>query len=284
MNVVHSIQEVREIIAAQRAENNTIGCVPTMGALHAGHISLIERSVSQNDFTAISIFVNPLQFGPQEDLQRYPKTPQQDILAAEQANVDLLFHPAPAEILGENLLTFVDIESMQNNLCGLKRPGHFRGVCTIVAKLFNIMQPHRAYFGQKDIQQLLILQKMTQDLNFDIEIVPCPIVREPDGLAMSSRNAYLSPQERKDAVVLSRCIKQAVPQITPGETRAKDIIDFITGQINAVKSARIDYVSVVNSAMQDAELIGKNDILALAVYVGNTRLIDNHIIGQPLDF
>lgn len=284
MKVVHTIKEARNLVTQHRSQGHSIGFVPTMGALHAGHLSLIERSVEENEFTAISIFVNPLQFGPNEDLHQYPQTPEQDIAAATEAEADLIFHPSASEILGESILTFVDIASLQDNLCGLQRPGHFRGVCTIVTKLFNIITPHRAYFGQKDIQQLFILQKMTEDLNFDIEIISCPIVREPDGLAMSSRNAYLSPQERQDAAVLSQSIKEAINDIQPGKTAAEDMIINITKRIEQVDGATIDYVNIVNIHMQDVDIIHKGDILALAVYIGTTRLIDNHIIGEPLTF
>jgi pantoate--beta-alanine ligase len=253
-----------------------------MGALHQGHLSLIEKSASENNLTIVSIFVNPLQFGPNEDLDKYPATPQQDIESAARAGADILFHPAAQEVLGENILTFVDINTLQDNLCGRSRPGHFRGVCTIVSKLFNIVTPDRAYFGQKDIQQFLILKKMVQDLNFDIEMVPCPIVREPDGLAMSSRNSYLSPSERQDAVILNEAIKRAVAINKSGVTDAQKIISELSTLINQQSTARIDYVNIVDENMQDVSIVKKGHIVALAVYIGETRLIDNHIFGEPV--
>lgn len=284
MIVSHDIQKVRDIIRQQKNRGKTIGFVPTMGALHKGHTSLIRRSAEENDYTVISIFVNPLQFGPNEDFNHYPRTPDEDIEKAKAFHTDLIFHPSAREILGTNMLTFVNIEKLQDNLCGRKRPGHFRGVCTIVTKLFNIITPHRAYFGQKDIQQLFIIKKMVQDLNFSIEIIACPIVREKDGLAISSRNVYLSNEERKDAAVLNQALKQAVKKIEKGETSASVIIDHIKNIIQQKASAKIDYVSIVDKDMKDVHKIKKGDVIALAVYIGKTRLIDNHIVGDRITF
>ncbi len=284
MHVVNTIAETRRILAQQRQQNNSIGFVPTMGALHEGHLSLIRRSVKENDFTAISIFVNPLQFGPEEDLDAYPRTEIADQQAAEKNGVDLIFHPSAKEILGDEILTFVDIEKLQDNLCGMSRPGHFRGVCTIVAKLFNILQPDRAYFGQKDLQQYIIIEKMAQDLNFDIDIVRCPIVREYDGLAMSSRNSYMDNKERQDAVILNRCIKEAVRMMENGERSTEIVLSRLKDMIRLVETTKIDYVKIVDRDMRDVDTISKGDILALAVYIGSTRLIDNHIFGDPVTF
>lgn len=284
MIVSHTLSHLREHIKDQKSRGAQIGLVPTMGALHQGHLSLIIKSTSMDDFTVVSIFVNPLQFSPSEDFHRYPRKPDSDIQMAESAGADLIFFPSPQEILGDHLLTFVDIEKLHNNLCGLKRPGHFRGVCTIVTKLFNIVQPNRAYFGQKDIQQLLILQKMTQDLNFNIDIIACPIVREADGLAMSSRNAYLSPDARRQAAILSQSIKKAAKLADAGLTSAEKMISIISQHINTQSDARIDYVSIVNQDLQDVSTIHNGDILALAVYFGSTRLIDNHIFADPVSF
>ncbi len=255
-----------------------------MGALHRGHLSLIEKSASENDNTVVSIFVNPLQFAPNEDLDTYPATPEQDIQLAEQAGADMIFHPSAREILGEQMLTYVDINNLQNNLCGLSRPGHFRGVCTIVCKLFNIVSPDRAYFGQKDIQQFLIIKKMVHDLNFDIKLIPCPIVRENDGLAMSSRNSYLSPPERQEAVILSRALKRAVELRHRGITDASEIIAGITHFIKQQSNAKIDYVNIVDEEMRNVTRVENGHILALALHIGATRLIDNHIFGDTITF
>jgi pantoate--beta-alanine ligase len=284
MHILHNITKVRKNIKAQKTLGASIGFIPTMGALHRGHLSLIEKSASQNDLTVVSIFVNPLQFAPNEDLAQYPSTPQQDIERAESAGADLIFHPAPRDILGDNILTFVDINNMQDNLCGRSRPGHFRGVCTIVTKLFNIVTPDRAYFGQKDIQQFLILKKMVADLNFNIQMIRCPIIREPDGLAMSSRNTYLSPSERQDAAILSRAIKQAVAINKSGINKTNKIVSQLSEFISQNVNAKIDYINIVDENMRDVSTVHNGHILALAVYIGSTRLIDNHIFGDDISF
>lgn len=284
MKIVKKISETREIIKKIKNEGKIIGFVPTMGALHKGHVSLIERSKNECDFTAISIFVNPLQFGPREDFNKYPRPFDKDCEIAREAQVDLLFAPEVNEIIGPNPLAFVDIEKLANNLCGLSRPGHFRGVCTIVAKLFNIIEPHKAYFGKKDIQQLIIIKKMVEDLNYNIEIVPCPIVREPDGLAMSSRNTYLSSEERVDALILSKALKRGNELYLKGETKAENIINELKEMISKVKTARIDYVKIVDENMDDVKIVKEGNILALAVFIGTTRLIDNYIFGEELCF
>jgi len=282
--VVKDIKTIRDLIKKEKKDNKKIGFVPTMGALHKGHESLIERSIKENDTTIVSIFVNPIQFGPSEDFNKYPRPFENDKNICERLGVDILFNPEKEEIFGDNFLTFVDIEKLQNNLCGVKRPGHFRGVCTIVAKLFNIVTPDRAYFGKKDIQQLIIISKMVEDLNFDIEVIPCPIVREKDGLAMSSRNSYLTPEERKDATILNIAIKEAISMIENGEKNSNKIISSIEKRIKSVPSARIDYVKIVNKDMIDQESVKNGDILALAVFIGTTRLIDNHIIGEEINW
>jgi pantoate--beta-alanine ligase len=280
---IDNIEQVREWVRAHKALNRRIGFVPTMGALHEGHLSLVRRAIKENDVTVVSIFVNPLQFSVNEDLQKYPRALEQDIHLLSQCGVDLCFHPQASELLGEDLQTFVNMQDLPEHLCGLKRPGHFRGVCTIVAKLFNIVTPDRAYFGRKDLQQLFIIQKMVRDLNFSVEIVPCSIVREADGLAMSSRNLYLSPDERKDAAVLSWIIKQAADspwtQIT-----ACALIERLREILATVASARIDYIQIVDESLEDVKLVNKEDILTLAVYIGSTRLIDNYVFGEELNF
>lgn len=284
MLVIKEIKRIREILKEIKKDDKKIGFVPTMGALHRGHESLIKSSIKENDFTVVSIFVNPIQFGPNEDFLKYPRLFEDDKSICEDLGVDILFNPEVEEIFGDNFLTFVDIERLKNNLCGISRPDHFRGVCTIVTKLFNIVKPDRAYFGKKDIQQLIIIKKMIEDLNFDIEIIECPIIREDDGLAMSSRNIYLNSTERKDATVLNIAIKDAISLIEKGEKNSDAIISFIQEKIKKLKSARIDYVKIVDNNMKDQSIIKNGDILALAVFIGRTRLIDNHIIGEVINW
>ncbi len=284
MTTVKTITEVRKILKEVRSKGKTVGFVPTMGALHEGHLALARESKKNCDYTVMSIFVNPIQFGPNEDFNRYPRDIKRDETLAAGAGVDLIFNPEVPEIIGDNLLTFVDINKLQDNLCGAKRPGHFRGVCTIVSKLFNIIAPDMAFFGKKDIQQLYIIKKMTKDLNFAINIVPCDIVRDNDGLALSSRNVYLSHEERSDALVLSRSLKLAVDLIENGERRAGVIIGAIENNIKKVKTAVIDYVKIVNENMEDADTAADGNITAIAVFFGKTRLIDNFIIGEKICF
>jgi len=253
-----------------------------MGALHKGHVSLIEKSKQNCDITIVSVFVNPIQFGPNEDFHKYPRPIEQDIRICEEAGVDILFNPTVEEIIGDNLKTFVDINDLGSNLCGAKRPGHFRGVATIVSKMFNIIKPDKAFFGKKDIQQLYIIKKMVEDLNFDLEIIPCSIIREDDGLAMSSRNRYLSEKERVDSLIINVALKKAIKLIENGEIYSKNIIKFFENNISKIVSAKIDYISVVDKNMTNVEFVEKGNILAVAVYIGKTRLIDNHIIGEEI--
>ncbi|HOF00516.1 MAG TPA: pantoate--beta-alanine ligase [Spirochaetota bacterium] len=282
MDYLKDISEVRKKISKYKKNNKSIGLVPTMGALHKGHVSLIESSKKSCDITVVSVFVNPIQFGPNEDFHKYPRPIEQDIKICEEVGVDILFNPTVEEIIGDNLKTFVDISDLGDNLCGAKRPSHFRGVATIVSKLFNITTPNRAFFGKKDIQQLYIIKKMVEDLNFNIEIIPCSIIREADGLAMSSRNRYLSEKERIDSLVINRTLKEAVKLIEDGELSSKNIISFFENKIKEINSAKIDYVNVVDENMKNVELIEKGNIIAIAVYIGKTRLIDNHIIGEKI--
>ncbi len=282
MEVIKTIDDLRRKLKEVRIKNKSIGFVPTMGALHDGHLYLMKESISNNDYTVISIFVNPIQFVQGEDFNKYPRDLEKDKKHAKSVGVDLIFNPESQEILGNDLLTFVDIMKLQDNLCGLSRPGHFKGVCTIVAKLFNIVKPDRAYFGKKDIQQLIIIKKMTKDLNFDIDIIPCKIIREKDGLAMSSRNQYLSKIERKDATIIFKSLKEAVNIIEKGEKNAKVIIDLIKNKIKEVEYSKIDYVKIVNENIENVSKINKGDIIACAVFLNKTRLIDNFIIGENL--
>lgn len=280
MRIVEKIADLKTIIKAQKREEKTIGFVPTMGYLHDGHLSLVETSLRHNDFTVISIFVNPTQFGPNEDFDRYPRDMEGDLKKAESAGVDVVFIPAKEEIYPDGYMTYVDVEKMTDTLCGESRPGHFRGVTTIVNKLFNIVEPDRAYFGQKDAQQALVIKKMVQDLNLNIEIVTCPIVREEDGLAMSSRNAYLSAEERKSATILYKSLLEAKEMIEKGERNTEKIVGYIKNQIESKTNAKIDYVKAVKAdTLEDINILEGEILIALAAKFGQTRLIDNIILS-----
>lgn len=272
--VAKTIDEVRVQVAKWQAEGKSVGLVPTMGFLHAGHASLIKKAVEQNDEVIVSDFVNPTQFGPNEDLESYPRDFEADKNFCEKLGASLIFNPEPDEMY-EKPRTYVNIEELSDGLCGARRPVHFRGVCTVVSKLFNITKANRAYFGEKDAQQLAIIKKMVKDLNFDIEIVGCPIVRKEDGLAMSSRNTYLSAEERKAALCLSRAIKAGKENIKEGMS-TKQLTSLMAEVIKAEPLAKIDYIEVVDGEMLQAiEKIEGKVLVAMAVYIGNTRLIDN---------
>ena len=276
MIISGSVQETREVIGNWKKRGFSVGLVPTMGYLHPGHISLIERARKENDMVVVSIFVNPIQFGPNEDLDKYPRDMAHDREVCEKAGAELIFAPEPSEMYPSENLVFVDIKELGNGLCGAKRPGHFRGVCTVVSKLFNIVLPDRAYFGEKDAQQLAIIRRMVKDLNFGTEIVSCPIVREPDGLAMSSRNLYLSPEERKAALSISRSLSAAKELMRKGEKDSVKIREAIVAGISSEPLVKIDYAEIVDSAdLSPVEKIEKPVLAAAAVYFGKTRLIDN---------
>ena len=276
MKIVTTIEEVRTQVKQWRAEGLTVGLVPTMGYLHEGHASLIDACHRDNDRTVVSDFVNPMQFGPTEDLESYPRDIDHDAALAEAHGCDLLFHPEPAEMYHQGFSSFVDMTVLTEELCGLSRPVHFRGVCTVVSKLFHIVSPDRAYFGKKDAQQLAVIRHMVDDLNMDIEIVGCPIIREADGLAKSSRNTYLSPDERKAALVLSQAIRLGSGMVRDGETDGAAIIEAMKQHIHAEPLARIDYVKIVDLAtMQQIPVLDRPALCAIAVYIGSTRLIDN---------
>ncbi|MHB1313954.1 MAG: pantoate--beta-alanine ligase [Christensenellales bacterium] len=276
MREMTTIQETRQTVKAWKAQNLTVGFVPTMGYLHPGHISLIKRAKQENDRVAVSIYVNPLQFGPNEDYEKYPRNRTRDLALCKEAGADLVFAPTTAEMCASDTLTFVDIQGLGDHLCGASRPGHFQGVCTIVSKLFHIIMPDKAYFGEKDAQQLAIIKRMVQDLNFDLQIVPCPIVREEDGLAMSSRNAYLSDQERKAAVILSKSLQSAKQLLDSGEKDAQVIRQGIISQIQTEPLAKINYVEIVDAGtLQPVNAVAAPVLVAAAVHFGKTRLIDN---------
>lgn len=276
MKVVNSIKEVREQVKQWKKEGLTVGFVPTMGYLHEGHESLIKKASSENQRVVVSIFVNPTQFGPNEDLEAYPRDLERDMKLCENAGCTMIFHPDVEEMYGEGFSTFVEVENLTKGLCGKSRPIHFRGVCTVVSKLFNIVAPHRAYFGEKDAQQLAVIKKMVKDLNMDLEVIGCPIVREEDGLAKSSRNTYLSKEERQAATVLNKVLLEAKESMNSGERSAEKIIDLISAKINEEPLAKIDYVEVVDSlTMENVDKIEKTVLVAIAVFIGKTRLIDN---------
>lgn len=278
MNISGSINEVRQIVKKWRKEGLTVGLVPTMGYLHEGHKSLIDKAVKENDRVVVSVFVNPIQFGPTEDLASYPRDLERDAKLCEEAGANLIFHPEKEEMYFDDFSSFVEVQGVSKGLCGKSRPIHFRGVCTVVTKLFNIVKPDRAYFGQKDAQQLAVVKRMVRDLNMDIEIVGCPIIREEDGLAKSSRNTYLSAEERKAAVILSKSLKLGKEAIEKGERDSKKIIDIIANNINTEKLAKIDYVEIVDPlSIENIDKIENSALVAMAVYIGKTRLIDNFI-------
>ncbi|MCI5705478.1 MAG: pantoate--beta-alanine ligase [Pseudoflavonifractor sp.] len=274
MQVTKTVAETRALVKSWRKEGKTVGLVPTMGYLHEGHASLIRKCREENDIVVVSVFVNPTQFGPNEDLEAYPRDFERDNALCESLGADLIFHPEPEEMY-QDPCAFVSIETLSENLCGKTRPIHFRGVCTVVSKLFHIVAPDKAYFGQKDAQQLAIIRKMVRDLNFDIEIVGCPIIREEDGLAKSSRNTYLNPQERQAALCLSRAVKRGQELIAPGMD-SEAVLKEMRAVIEAEPLARIDYVSMVDAlTMRDVEKVDRDVLVAMAVYIGKTRLIDN---------
>lgn len=274
MKIATTVLETRNTVKNWRKEGYTVGLVPTMGFLHEGHASLIKKCREQNDKVVVSVFVNPTQFGPNEDLEAYPRDLEKDKTLCESLGADLILHPEPSEMY-QNPKTYMNIEGLSDNLCGKSRPIHFKGVCTVVSKLFNIVAPDRAYFGQKDAQQLAIIKKMVQDMNFDVEVVGCPIVREEDGLAKSSRNTYLSDEERKAALCLSKSVKKGMEIIKEGIS-AKEVLDEMKKVINQEPLAKIDYVSMVDSlTMEDVETVDRDVLVAMAVYIGKTRLIDN---------
>lgn len=278
MRVLHSVSEIRAAVRALRAGGRSISFVPTMGALHEGHLSLV-RAAKACDSTVVSIFVNPTQFGPNEDFAKYPRTFAADCAALEKEGVDVVFAPTPEEMYAEGASTYVDVEGVSGRLDGASRPGHFRGVATVVAKLFNIVGPDRAYFGQKDAAQVAVLKKMVRDLNFPVELVVCPIAREPDGLAMSSRNRYLSPDERRQALVLHRALDEVSRLAASGVTAAVELLDAARSVLASVPSVRVDYCKMVDpNTLVDVADVRGGALVAVAAFVGTTRLIDNVLL------
>jgi len=279
MKICKTIDEMRAASHAARHEGKRLGFVPTMGALHEGHLSLVRAANAKCDVVAVSIFVNPLQFGPTEDLAKYPRTFDHDRDLLEKKAIDILFAPTSEEMYPAGAVTYVTVEGLSRKLCGKSRPGHFRGVTTVVAKLFHIVEPDLAFFGQKDAAQATIIRRMVQDLNLLVEIVVCPIVREPDGLAMSSRNAYLSQQERKSALILNRSLTEIKNRFNQGEHNANALIAAGKQVLAQEPTVRLDYFEIVDPATLDpVQELTSSALVAIAAFVGNTRLIDNILL------
>jgi len=281
MLVISSPTQMGEFSLKARSEGKTLGLVPTMGYLHEGHLSLVRRAREGNDLVVISIFVNPAQFGPSEDLDKYPRDIERDKALAEKEGVDVIFHPSAKDMYSRDASTYVEETMLSRHLCGLWRPGHFKGVTTVVLKLFNIVEPHTAYFGRKDAQQALIIERMVRDLDIPVNITVCPIIREPDGLAMSSRNSYLSPEERRNALALWEALQTAKKKIDEGE-RDSGLLKTGMREIIEPKASRIDYISIsdVRTLEEISEIKGEI-LIALAVFIGSTRLVDNLQIEVP---
>lgn len=278
MILVEEKNKTREIIKEWKSKGYSIGFIPTMGYLHRGHLSLMEKARRENDKLVVSIFVNPIQFGPNEDYDKYPRDMAGDIEMCKSANVDLIFAPSVSDMYKTPNQVYVDVEKLGDVLCGAKREGHFRGVCTVVAKLFNIISPDKAYFGEKDYQQLVIIKKMVDDLDFDLEIIPCAIVREEDGLAISSRNSYLSREERKAALILAESLSRARQAMIGGERDVSIIKNIITNELSQEPLAVIDYVELVDAIeLRPVARVSERILVAVAVFIGKTRLIDNFI-------
>jgi pantoate--beta-alanine ligase len=280
MKVIKDIREMQRFSDSLRKEEKKIGFVPTMGFLHDGHLSLINESKRNSDITIVSIYVNPTQFSPNEDFDKYPRDFERDEKMCKDSGVDVIFYPVEKIMYSDKHKTFVVTDELSNKLCGVSRPEHFRGVTTIIAKLFNIVKPDVAIFGQKDAQQSIIIQRMVEDLNIDIDIIIAPIFREADGLAMSSRNKYLSAKQRKDAAIINTALIKVNELIQNGEKQSKVISNLINSHLATVSDLKIDYVSIVDmNDLEPVKKIDKNTLIAIAVYFGSTRLIDNIIIN-----
>lgn len=279
LKIIDNISRMSTIVKMLKKEGRTIGFVPTMGYLHDGHLNLARTAKKHTDVVVMSIFVNPIQFGPNEDLDKYPKDFKRDETLAREAGVDVIFYPSAKEMYPEGYATYVNVEGLTDVLCGASRPGHFRGVTTVVAKLFGIVKPDMAYFGQKDAQQAIVIKKMAEDLNMDIDIKVLPTVREKDGLAMSSRNVYLSQDERKDAAILYQSLKKAESLINQGERDPKKIVKIMEETVKEKPTAKIDYIAVLDTkTLKDVKTISGEILIALVVFIGKTRLIDSIMI------
>jgi len=271
-----TIEETRAVLESARRAGKCISLVPTMGALHEGHLSLIRQARQENDYVVVSIFVNPTQFGPREDLATYPRDLEGDLRLAEEAGADLVFSPDPVDMYPPSFATWVDVELLTKGLCGRSRPGHFRGVCTVVTKLFNICRPERAYFGEKDAQQLAVIRRMARDLDMPVAVVPCPTVREADGLALSSRNTRLGAEERAQAPVLYAALREAEGRVRQGERNVTVLRDAMVAVLATAPLAEVDYLEIVDAVdLTPRDRISGECLIALAVRFGGTRLIDN---------
>lgn len=281
MIIANTVKDVRDVVKEWKRNGLTVGLVPTMGALHDGHASLVTAAAAGCDRVVASVFVNPTQFGEGEDLDSYPRDFERDCGILEERGCHMVFHPSVEEMYPEGYATYVNLESeMTKQLCGKSRPGHFRGVCSVVSKLFNIVEPDRAYFGEKDAQQLAVIKRMVKDMNFDIEIVGCPTVREDDGLAKSSRNSYLNDRERAAATVLYRSMERAKAMAKEGVSDASQLLEAMRDVVSSEPLARIDYIEAVDGeTLMPKEKLAAGDLVAMAVYIGSTRLIDNFTVG-----
>jgi pantoate--beta-alanine ligase len=279
IRLIETIKEIRSFVEAAKGRGEKVGFVPTMGAFHLGHLSLMRQAKKATDVVIVSIFVNPLQFAAGEDYDRYPRQMSKDLRMAESEKVDVLFSPSVAEMYPKGFATYVDQNDLPAKMCGVFRPDHFRGVMSVVAKLFSIVKPDVAFFGQKDYQQYLIIKRMTTDLNLDVDVRVLPTVREEDGLAMSSRNVYLGPKQRKDAVCLHRALQRAEELIGAGESSAVRVASEMKRVIHRVKGARVDYIAIVNSdTLEPVKEIKGKSLIAAAVRIGKARLIDNILV------
>lgn len=280
MNTVRKIKEMKSVVKDVRSLGKSVGFVPTMGYLHEGHLSLVKASLQSADCTVVSIFVNPAQFGPKEDFKEYPRDFARDSRLLEKLGVDLLFCPGYTEMYPPDYKTYVEVESLQDKLCGPSRPGHFRGVCTVVMKLFNIVQPDVAFFGQKDAQQAIVLKRMVSDLNLAVRVEVMPTVREEDGLALSSRNVYLDPEQKQAALCLSQSLNEAAEMIQSGERRTDSLMDRMREIIDREDLAKLDYIAIVDTgSLEPLKEIKKEALIALAVFFGSVRLIDNMMVS-----
>lgn len=283
MRVIESVKEMQAHCESVRSSGRRISFVPTMGYFHEGHLTLMRQAGKTADHVVVSIYVNPTQFGPKEDFSKYPRDFERDARMAQSVGVDVIFFPSNENMYPQGYQTYVDVDKVTKNLCGMSRPGHFRGVTTICCKLFNIVKPHSAIFGKKDFQQLAAIRRMVVDLNLDLEIIGLPTFREPDGLAMSSRNVYLSEEERKSALTLVGALKVAQKMYADGERKAQVIIDRASKLISQAEFTDIDYVKICDTdTLEDVSQIQGEVVLALAVKVGKTRLIDNSVLGEEL--
>ncbi|SER75410.1 pantoate--beta-alanine ligase [Lachnobacterium bovis] len=283
MVIAKEISQVKQNVREWKKQGLSIGLVPTMGYLHEGHASLIKKAREENDRVIVSDFVNPIQFGPKEDLATYPRDFEADCKLCESIGADLIFNPEPCEMYEDDFHSYVGVNTLSEGLCGKSRPIHFNGVCTVVTKLFNITEADRAYFGQKDAQQLAIVRRMVRDLNYNIQIVGCPIVREEDGLAKSSRNTYLTPEERKKATILHKALEEGERMVNEGETDANKIVETVRNIIESEPLAKVDYVEIVDwNELQKVEKIDGPILMAVAVYIGKVRLIDNFIVDNSI--